>query len=322
MACRPTLQSDGTANVGLYNQRLAFQCLQTYIHLFGGDPNRVTVFGGSILHQITAFGGLAGKALFQQAVSQSLGFQNLPSNFQQETTVITFLSLLKVSTLQEARQLPSSTLIEANRRQVGASPYGLFTYNPVVDCLIAPSIPRKLLLQGSYDHDLKLMLGQNYNEGLAFTSPFVTTVVGYIDDVLYPPPSNGTLYQDDIGRNALSISESVFIYNTLYLDRAFGNQTYAYEFSVPPFLHGQDIPYTFFNGPNTAVLSDATAPALQVYITSFAENGTPSGSGIPSFPLYGNDSTILNLNATSITAMIDRAANEQCLWWQKALYYG
>ncbi|KAI4183193.1 MAG: hypothetical protein LQ348_004719, partial [Seirophora lacunosa] len=162
------------------------------------------------------------------------------------------------------------------------------------------------------------MLGQNTNEGLPFTSPFISNdtaydayiqsvlpdispaAADYIDNVLYPPPSNSTLYKDNIGRNALSISESSFICNTLYLDRAFGNQTYAYQFSVPPALHGQDIPYTFFNGPNTAVLSDATALALQAYITSFAENGMPSGSGIPSFPLYGNDSTILKLNATSI----------------------
>lgn len=103
--------------------------------------------------------------------------------------------------------------------------------------------------------------------------------------------------------------------------QAFGNKTYAYQFSVPPALHGQDVPYTFFNGPSTAVLSDATAVALQEYITSFAETGVPSGPSIPSFPLYGNNSTIINLNATSITEIMDPTANARCLWWQKALYY-
>lgn len=72
----PTLQSDGTANAGLYDERLALSWIQKNIHLFGGDGQRVTVFGesagaGSIMHQITAFGGLQGPAPFQQAVLQS-----------------------------------------------------------------------------------------------------------------------------------------------------------------------------------------------------------------------------------------------------------
>ena len=211
-----------------------------------------------------------------------------------------------------------------------------------MDGLFAPAIPGKLLLQGSYDHQLKLMLGHNADEGLVFTDPavrndtayntFLTTafstitptVASYIENVLYPPKMPGVLgttgYSDETGRVVLTLSESTFTCNTYYLDRAFGNQTYAYQFSVPPALHGQDVPYTFFNGPTMSVASDATATALQEYVTSFAIDGKPSGPGLPMFPLYGNGSDVIDLKATSITSMMDPVANSRCLWWQKELY--
>lgn len=171
------------------------------------------------------------------ARTRQLKVNQIPGNFQQEQAFNGFLSLLNVSTLQEARQLPSSTLVQANIQQVGASAYGLFTYGPVVDGLFAPGIPGKLLLQGSFDHNLKLMLGYNANEGLVFTSPFLPndtsydayvessfpsispSVASYVQNELYPAPSDKTPYEDNIGRSSVTIAESTFVCNTIYLDR-------------------------------------------------------------------------------------------------------
>ena len=70
----PTFQEDGTSNAGLHDQRFALEWIQKHISKFGGDPKRVTVFGesaggGSIMGQITAYGGNKGPAPFSQ-VSQ------------------------------------------------------------------------------------------------------------------------------------------------------------------------------------------------------------------------------------------------------------
>lgn len=90
---------------------------------------------------------------------------------------------------------------------------------------------------------------------------------------------------------------------------------------MPPALHGQDLAYTFFNGPSSSVVSDPIAVALQEYITSFAINGgQPSGPLLPMFPIYSNASDIIDVNATSITEIMDPIANSRCDWWQKELY--
>lgn len=122
-------------------------------------------------------------------------------------------------------------------------------------------------------------------------------------------------------RTAMTTSELGFSCNSNYLGRAYGYATYNYLFSVPPALHGQDVSYTFYNGPDPLVIADPVAVALQEYITAFAQTGTPNEPGVvPQFDIYGTDSRVQNLNITGIDQIRDPAANERCAWWQQAFY--
>ena len=137
------------------------------------------------MHHITAYGGNKGPSPFQQAIPQSPAFQPLTTPQQEaiHSDVLGIASLLankSVTTTQQLRQLPYSTLYLTNLILVGNSSYGGFTFSPAVDGTYVPALPGQLFLDGKFDKSIKIMPGHNVEEGTLFTSPFVRTEADYV----------------------------------------------------------------------------------------------------------------------------------------------
>jgi carboxylesterase type B len=164
----------------------------------------------------------------------------------------------------------------------------------------------------------------------------------YITNELYPPllETTGDLvqdynptqsksmivsgYNDALGRQTLFTSETVINCLTYHVNRAFKGTSYAYLFSAPPALHGQELYYVFYNGQATDVyyrpINVTLAHIMQDYWLNFARTGNPNGEGLPTFAQWGNDSNVQGLSLAGVGPTLDTSDNERCRWWQLGLY--
>lgn len=285
------------------------------------------------MHALTAHAGVK-TPKFQRAIALSSGYVPYTSNFQQENSTKTYYDYLNVTSLEAARQVSSEDAILANARIIGKAQYTYFPFGPSVDGSLVPTHPSISFLSGNFNKDVQVLTGHTANEGITFSPPYVETdeqmgdylrslfatiqdeAVEHITQDLYP--------EQGVNRTINMISDLGMKCNTDYLRRAYGRQTYGYEFILPPAFHGGDFPYYFYNGPEPEESSSpgtaTLARTLQRYVSNFIKKGDPNGEGLGDFPIAGEEALRLGITAEGFSVGQDKTDSEQCRWLQKVLY--
>lgn len=263
--------ADAVANFGLWDLVAALQWIQDNISEFGGDPNRVTLFGESSgAENILAlmFSGKA-KHLFHRAALHSTAAYgiSMPNLQDEQRRGEGLVAALGASSLQDLRQIDAATLLETYA-ELTADHY----HSPAVDGqLVTESTWESVRSDRWPDHEV--IIGTNSDEYL----DRATTAVEYVC------PSQSVAAQ----RTASGGDAWMYFFSRVREDAA-GEEIGAY--------HGAEYPYVFGVHDDYMTTTEwdlELSTQMQQYWINFATSGDPNGAGSPDWPMFSGSAPLV-----------------------------
>lgn len=315
-----------SGNYGLLDMISGLQWIKKNIAAFGGDPDKVTIFGesaGGIAVSMLCASPLA-KGLFRGAISESGGSfgpsrqtqtfpgENMKRLKDAERDGEVYLKNSGVSSIADLRKLDADKLSD---RGFGMS-------WPIVDGYVIPNDQHKLYEAGKYN-DVAILVGYNSDEGASFSPG--RTPEEYISGV---KSRYGKFADDLIKAYPVATTTVPKTARDLARDAAFGWQTWSwarlqaktgkskvfyYYFDQHPDYpvgspregygspHGQEVAYVFQHlNPQQASKSDlVVSDAMASYWTNFAKYGNPNEAGLPIWPAFSDaNPVVMHFNQT------------------------